>query len=284
MGNGPHTLKTACFDAKKPAHGHSHRRAPGRRPRDQVGQPIDCAAACQRRPGTRPARTRPARRRGGRGAGGGRRWPGGTRRCRWSGWVSAWWPDQARQASTRKKATGSGKPADRLRCSVPAPARISTSSPTWPAGCWRWLGGTRRCWWAHPAVAAAGQRGAGPDRPACRRWPGSRPGRRCGRAGCWWWARSPDRRPQVSTRKKATGSARPADRLRCSSASAGQELDQFADVAGWVLVSHCTVTRKPGQRPAAGPSGSGAGQKFALSYRNQREQVTSLRPPDNRHY
>ena len=31
-------------------------------------------------------------------------------------------------------------------------------------------------------------------------------------------------------------------------ASAGQELDQFADVAGWVLVSHCTVTRKPGQR------------------------------------
>ena len=67
-------------------------------------------------------------------------------------------------------------------------------------------------------------------------------------------------------------------------ASVGQDLDQGADVAGWVLVSHCTVTRKPGQRPAAGPSGSGAGRKFALSYRNQREQVTSLRPPDNRHY
>lgn len=38
-------------------------------------------------------------------------------------------------------------------------------------------------------------------------------------------------------------------------------------------------TRRPGHRAAAGPSDSGAGRKFALSYRNLSEQVTDLRPP-----
>ena len=121
MGNGPHTLKTACFDAKNPAHGHSHRRVPGRRPRDQVGRPIDYAAACQRRLGTRPARTRPARRRGGRGAGGGRRWPGGTRRCWWSGWVSA---------GTSSSCSGWAVWSGTRSASVPTLASESTSSPT----------------------------------------------------------------------------------------------------------------------------------------------------------
>jgi hypothetical protein len=72
------------------------RRAPGRRPRDQPGQRIDRAAACRHWPGCNPPEeecrpgTRPACRRGRLGAGGGLRWPGCTRWCWWSGWVSAW--------------------------------------------------------------------------------------------------------------------------------------------------------------------------------------------------
>jgi hypothetical protein len=107
-----------------------------------------------------------------------------------AGWVSAWSPDRARQASTRKKGTGSTRPADRLRCSVPAlagqheavlvvrlgvgvvarsstagehqeeghgisPASTSSScsasAGTRPARRRSRLGGTRWCWW--PALA-----------------------------------------------------------------------------------------------------------------------------------
>ncbi len=182
------------------------RRAPGRRPRDQPGQPIDRAAAC-------------------------RRWPG----CRRAGPRGCPVPGTSSSCSGRAAWSG-GRPASR-----PAPARNSPGTPTWAAGCWscrRWPVGTRRCWWSG-----------------------------------WVSARSPDRRPKVSTKKKATGSGRPADRPGCSvpaldristgrasgspgaghiqqlqrlgsverdqtgqRASAGQELDQGADVGGGVLV------------------------------------------------
>ncbi|WP_293996654.1 hypothetical protein [Sphaerotilus sp.] len=117
--------------------------------------------------------------------------------------------------------------------------------------------------WAHPAVAAAGQRGAGPDRPAparnspgtptwaagcwsCRRWPG-------GTRWCWWpgWvlAWSPGSRAAGEHQAEGHGTSR-ASR---STGLAGQELDQLADVGGWVLVVACAG------RDARGGAGGRAG-------------------------
>jgi hypothetical protein len=134
------------------------RRAPGRRPRDQPGQPIDRAAACRRWPGTR----RPGPR--------GRPVPGASSSC--SDWA-AW--------SVTRPASG------------PAPARNSTSAPTWAAGCWcrpalagmhevvlvaglgvgavAGIEGRRRA----PGRRPRDQPGQQIDRAAaCRRWPGPR--------------------------------------------------------------------------------------------------------------
>ena len=222
MGNGPHTLKTACFDAKNPAHGHSHRQAPGRRPRDQPGQPIDCAAACRRLPGSRPAGADVV------------------------GWVlvvgrqheAVLVAGAGRGAIPLKR--DAGQDLDRLadvaglgagghiqqlqrlcsverarQASVPALARNSTgshstSSPTWPAGRWWWPGSTRRCWWSG-----------------------------------WVSAWSPDRRPQTRARKKATGSTRPA---HPAAAARRQVLDQLADA----VASAHRLPRRFSQEAASG--------------------------------
>jgi hypothetical protein len=118
--------------------------------------------------------------------------------------------------------------------------------------------------------------------PRCggRRWPG------CTR-WCWWpgWvsAWSPGSRAAGEHQAEGHGIGRASRPTVLQRADAGQELDQGADVAG-LGAGACAETRKPDERAAAGPSGSGAGRKFALSYRNLREQVTRLRPPDKCDY